>query len=120
MYAKLRKELQRDAWILEGYIAPAAKERLEAADVVLYLDYPGWRAALGGLRRWWQHRKNPRPELADGCEDRWSWERLWIMWTRDERREIEKEIRGFGEKVVRLRSPREVEDFLRTFQGWRV
>jgi len=62
VYAKLRKELQRDAWILEGYIAPAAKERLEAADVVLYLDYPGWRAALGGLRRWWQHRKNPRPE----------------------------------------------------------
>lgn len=105
--------IDTDGWILEGYINPAAQERLRAADIVLYLDYSGWRSVWGGLRRWWQHRKIPRPELAEGCEDRWSWERFRIMWTRDERREIEGEVKEFSHKVLRIFSPNELEQFIK-------
>lgn len=66
--ATVAKEIEtivkKDAWILEGYIHPAAKLRLEHADVVLYLDYAGRAAALGGLQRWWQYRGKKRPEMA--------------------------------------------------------
>lgn len=107
--------IQSDAWILEGYINPAAQARLTASDTVLYLDYPGWRAAWGGFQRWLRHRKSSRPELPEGCEDRWSWKRLRIMWTRDERKEIEKEIQGFEQKILRFKSPNQVKKYLKEF-----
>src|SRR3989338_6152970 len=48
----VRKILVQDLWIIEGFINPLAKEKLERVDFVLYLDYSGWIVALGGLRRW--------------------------------------------------------------------
>jgi len=107
----LAEAIREERWILEGYINPLAQERLTAADLIIYLDYAGWRAAWGGICRWWRHRKQPRPELAHGCEDQWSWERLWVMWTRDERREIEGEIATHASKVMRLRSRKETSKF---------
>lgn len=109
---RLLEAIEEDNWILEGYVSPAAHERLAAADIVLYLDYSGWRAAWGGLRRWWRYRTSPRPELPEGCEDSWSWERLRIMWTRDERKEIEREVHNFKHKVIRFYSPDEAEHYL--------
>ena len=46
---KLEEATKKDKWIIEGYIQPAGKIRLEQADMVIYLDYLGSRAALGGL-----------------------------------------------------------------------
>lgn len=109
---KLRREMKKDKWILEGYIEPLAHERLEQADLVLYLDYSGLRALWGGIKRWFTNRGNHLPELAEGCIMKFDPERFKIMWTRDERKEIERVIRGFEKKVVRLTSPRALTRFL--------
>lgn len=109
---KLKEEMKKDKWILEGYILPLAHDRLEQADLILYLDYSGARAMWGGIRRWFKNRGRPLPELAEGCIMKFDMERFKIMWTRDERKEIEREISGFEKKVIRLRSPRELSRFL--------
>ena len=64
---KLEEVVKKDKWIIEGFIHPAAKSKLKNADTVIYLDYSGLQAMLGGLYRWWQHRGKTRPEMATGC-----------------------------------------------------
>lgn len=112
---KLEEEVKKDKWIIEGYIQPAGKIRLERADLVIYLDYSGWRAALGGLKRWWQHRGRTRSEMAAGCIEKFNWDYLKVMWNRDERPEIEETIRGFENKIVRLKNKKELNSFLKKF-----
>jgi len=109
---KLNKVVKKDRWIIEGYIHPAAKIKLENSDTVIYLDYSGFQAMIGGLQRWWQHRGKTRPEMADGCIEKFDWDYLKVMWKRAERPEIEKEIRGFKDKIIRLKTRRETDNFL--------
>ena len=45
--AKIRQEIAKDRWIIEGYIEPLGEERVKRADTVVYLDYPGYLALLG-------------------------------------------------------------------------
>src|SRR3990167_6853203 len=46
----LEKVVKKDRWIIEGYIQPAAKIKLEKTDRVIYLDYSGFQALLGALQ----------------------------------------------------------------------
>src|SRR5690348_9237684 len=36
-------------WIVEGWIDAYSQPLLEGAEAIIYLDYPGWLAAVGGL-----------------------------------------------------------------------
>ena len=109
---KLNEAVKKDKWIIEGYIQPAAKIKLEKADVVIYLDYSGFQAMIGGLQRWWQYRGKTRPEMAAGCIEKFDWDFLKVMWKREERPEIEEAIKGFENKVIRIKTRREADKFL--------
>lgn len=109
--------IKKDQWIIEGFIHPAAQSKLERADTVIYLDYSGPRAAFGGLRRWWQYRGRVRPELAAGCVERFDWDYLKVMWRRGERPEIEEAIKGFEDKIVRLKTKKQLNQYLKSVSG---
>lgn len=61
--AEHQKLIQKDRWIIEGYIDEKMSDRLKRSDVVIFLDYPGWFCAWRVLKRWFVHRKQSRPEL---------------------------------------------------------
>ncbi len=109
---KLEDVLKNEKWIIEGFIHPSATPKLQKADLVLYLDYSGPRAFLGGLKRWWQYRGKARPEMPNGCIERFDWNFLKVMWKRAERPEIEEAIKGFEKKIIRLKSWKETDSFL--------
>lgn len=109
---KLEEIVKKDRWIIEWYIHPAARVRLEQADIVLYLDYSGLQSVLGGLTRWWQHRGRTRPEMAEGCIEKLELDYLKVMWKRKERQDIEDAIKGYEDKIVRLKSRKETDSFL--------
>ena len=109
---KIKEVIKKDKWIIEGYIHPAAKIKLDKADIVIYLDYSGFQAMLGGIQRWWKYRGKKRPEMASGCIEKFDFNFLKIMWKRRERPEIEEAIKNFEDKVVRLKSRKETEIFL--------
>ena len=109
---KIKKILPLDSWIMEGFISPCAELKLERASTVLYLDYSGWRALLGGLRRWWQYRGRVRPEMPAGCVEKLDWKYLKVIFKKMERPEIETAIANFANKIVRLKSPRETKKYL--------
>lgn len=104
--------IKKEKWIIEGFIHPAAKTRLEHAETVLYLDYSGTEACIGGLQRWWQYRGKNRPEMATGCIEKFNWNYLKVMWRRAERPQIEEVIKGFENKVIRLKTRKETDNFL--------
>ncbi|MFA4931256.1 MAG: AAA family ATPase [Patescibacteria group bacterium] len=103
---------KRKQWVVEGWLEPAASLLLKNADLVLYLDYSGFLAFIGGLKRWWQYRGRTRPELAPGCIETFNWEYLKVMWHQSERPYIEKAINGFEEKVIRIQNTAELKQFI--------
>lgn len=109
---KLEEVIKKDKWIIEGFISPAAQSKLKNADLILYLDYSGFIAMLGGLKRWWQYRGKVRPEMAEGCTENLQFKYLLVMLRRAEREEIEKEVKNFGSKIIRLKSPKKTNNFL--------
>lgn len=101
------------AWIAEGYLTYAAREMLELADLVIYLDYSRSRLLRNIVVRWWRHRRRRRPELPEGCEERLGWSRLCAIATDDLQRLTEAALRAHPpRRLVRMRSPRALRQFL--------
>jgi adenylate kinase family enzyme len=108
--------VSQEKWIIEGYVDPAMAERLRRADLIIYLDYPGARAAWRAIRRWWKHRKESRPELPPEAVERFSPDFYWRVFTRKERVVIERALAGIDvSKVVRLHTPQELARFLERY-----
>lgn len=113
--SKIHQALSQDKWIIEGYIEPLGKERIQAADLVLYLDYPGYVAMWGGLKRWWQHRGKARPEMPSTNIEKFGWRFLWSLLRREERPEIEAAIQSSSadaHRIVRLHSRRATKKYV--------
>ena len=112
--AELRSVLRaQDDWIAEGYLNYAAREMLELADLVIYLDYSRPRLLLNNVARWLRHRRRRRPELAEGCEERLDLARLREIATADLRRLNEAALQAHPpRRLVRIRSPRRLRGYL--------
>lgn len=108
--------IAQNLWIIEGYIDSQSEERIRRSSLVLYLDFSGPVCALNGVRRWWRHREESRPEIP-GCPERFSLSFLWTMLCRKERQEIEKTLSCVPEsRVLRLTSPKDLDGFLKNFE----
>jgi adenylate kinase family enzyme len=113
--AKLHEIGAGEEWIIEGYIEKAARPFLfERADTIIYLDYPRMVATMRYLKRWFKHRKNPRPELA-GCPEIFDWEFMKLVWRKGESWSVNKFLAQMPsqDKVIKLISSRVTKDFLR-------
>lgn len=106
----LEKIADTDGWIVEGWVDQYSKTILERADLILYLDYPGWLALCGGLQRWWCYRGTKRPEMPDGCNESLDLEYLRKMLYRQERPHIERILAELKPRnVLRVTSRHEVD-----------
>jgi adenylate kinase family enzyme len=115
-YLERHHELvNRDRWIIEGYLEESMSERVQKADLVIYLDYSGilcfWRAFIRMIK----HHGEQRQELPEGCFDHFSRRFLWIILMRGERKRIEGALKGVdSSRVVRLKSPRALKGYMKT------
>lgn len=94
-------------WVLEGYITKAARDTLfERADSIIYLDYPPFVAAGRYIKRWWKHRKQPRPEL-EGSPEEFSLDALVRIWRKGEAISLREALRRLSDpqKIIVLKSP---------------
>jgi adenylate kinase family enzyme len=99
----------KDTWMIEGWADHYSKKLLAAADMILYLDYKGWRAAYAVLKRWWRYRGEKRPELPEGCVEVFSVRFLYNVFMRKERAQIERILAENPKfKVRRILSRREL------------
>jgi len=113
-HQSIRKTLEEisdtDGWIIEGWIDQYSETILERADLLIYLDFPGWLAMWGGLQRWLVDRGDRRAELPRGCRERLDLGYLRTMFSRLERPHIEAILAEFKPKnILRVMSRHEAK-----------
>lgn len=112
--AELAPILAQDRWLIDGNYGSTMAQRLAHADQVLYLDYSiplcFWRA----LKRVWKYRGRARPDMADGCPERFDLNFfLYIaMWNWNARPRTERLLDGHVGKVHRFENPAALDRWL--------
>ena len=113
--AKVLAELEKPAWIIDGNYARTLPVRLEKCDGVIYLDFPRWLCILGVLKRVLTTYGTVRPDMPEGCPERFDWEFLKWVWNfnRNNREKTWAQLEKLpAEKVMILKNRREVRRFL--------
>ena len=112
----VRREVARNEWIMDGNFGGTREMRMQACDTVIFLDMPRWLCMYRILKRTLLYRKNTRPDMAEGCDERFDLEFILWVWNYPNggRKRLTAELACFPEKnVVVLRSNDEIESFLR-------
>ncbi len=110
------KILQNDLWIIEGYIDANMANRLKSADMIIWLDYSGLRAACHLILRRIKYHKKNRLELPKEAKERLKWSFFKMVLGGGERKDIEDAIvTAKPENVKRFTSPRQLKSFLKSY-----
>lgn len=112
--ARLDAALAGPRWIIEGNYSSTLERRLARADRVLLLDLSPFRCTWRILRRTLTHYGKVRPDMAEGCPERFSLSFLWYVLSFRLLvlpRALDK-LERFGGEVVWLGTPREIAAFL--------
>jgi adenylate kinase family enzyme len=107
---------EQDTWVMDGNYGGTLDRRLDAADTVIFLDLSRWTCLARVLKRRIEFHGGSRPDMAEGCFEQLDWELLRWVWRypKEKRPRVLKKLADLPreKKVVILRSPAEVEQFL--------
>jgi adenylate kinase family enzyme len=109
-----------DSWIIDGNYGGTIEIRLDAADTVVFMDFPRGICLWQAVKRVLQYRGKTRPDMGPECPERIEWEFAKWIWRfpTDSRPTILKRIEEHcaGKRVITLRSRRDVKAFLNDLQ----
>ncbi len=111
---KVREIIRLDEWIIDGNYGGTMELRLERCDSVIWLDFPRTVCTWRVLKRIAKYRNGVRPDMAEGCVERFDWEFIKYTWNfpKDKNPDIVSRLKKFKNiKTFRLRSNDEVENF---------
>jgi adenylate kinase family enzyme len=105
--AKVDHAVAGETWLIEGNYGSVLAPRLERADTVIYLDFPIRLCLSRLIRRIVTHRGRARPDMPEGCPERFDLAFFWYVlnWNSGPRVRTEAAIAPYAGKVVRLRNP---------------
>jgi len=112
---KILEETKKPAWIIDGNYNRTLDLRLQRCDTVIYLDFSTAACLLGVVKRVLTTYGTVRPDMGDGCPERFDWEFLrWVAnYNRDKRKKNYGRINAAKHaKVIILKNRREVTRFL--------
>lgn len=112
--AKLERIVVTERWLIDGTYGGTLAERLGRADTVIYLDYPIRLCVTRLIKRIWTYRGRTRPDMTEGCPERFDLEFLiYLMrWNSGPRIRTETRLKGHEAKIIRLRSPNELRRWM--------
>ncbi len=108
--------LKKDEWIMDGNFGGTMEIRLAACDTAIFLDLPRYLCFYRTFKRWKMYWKTNRPDMTEGCNETIDLNFLQWIWSfpKTKKPKIEEILKRFeNEKtIIRLRTSREVDDFL--------
>lgn len=112
--ARLADIVARERWLIDGNYGGTLAVRLKHADNIVYLDYPIRLCVLRLLRRIWKYRGQSRPDMTEGCPERFDLAFLFYLmrWNSGPRIRTEKQLKGHEAKIIRLHNPRDLERWM--------
>jgi adenylate kinase family enzyme len=112
----VRQILAGDSWIIDGNYSGTLEMRMSAADTVIFLDFPRTVCIWRILKRVRRYHHTNRPDIAEGCNEKFDLKFLKWIWDYPARSKpkVEFWLNKFADKikVIRLRSAKEVEKFI--------
>lgn len=69
-----------DRWIIDGNYSTTFPERFEAADTIIFFDFPLRLRLYGIFRRRLQFRKKKRYDMPEGWQEKITWEFFKFVW----------------------------------------
>ena len=113
--AKLAVELAKSQWIMDGNFNRTIPERIARCDTIIYLDFNRVTCLMGVLKRVLTTYGKVRPDMGEGCPERFDWEFLKWVWTFNKNKR-EKNYRLLNEakhaETIVLKNRRMVKSFL--------
>lgn len=113
---KILRETQKDRWIMDGNYTRTLPMRLQRCDCVIFLDFPRWLCLLSVLKRVACNYGRVRPDMPEGCPERFDWEFLVWIWNfnKNNRAKILRALNNAPDvKWILLRNRKEVRKFLK-------
>ncbi|WP_247880012.1 DNA topology modulation protein FlaR [Brucella pituitosa] len=110
------KVADRDKWIFEGNHSETMAHRASRADMLIFLDISTPRRLWRIIRRTVRHYGQSRPDMAEGCKERFDWE--FLKFVANYRKNGRIQALSFLEKAPphlqkhHLRNPVDVKRFL--------
>ena len=80
MDEKIRQELEKPKWIMDGNFNRTIPERMKYCDTVIYLDFSRTACWLGVLKRILTTYGKVRPDMGEGCPERFDLDFLKWVW----------------------------------------
>lgn len=107
---------ETDEWIIDGNYGGTLDIRVRRCDAIIFFDFSRISSLKGALTRSLVQRGRTRPDMSDGCPERFDWEFLRWIWNykKSSRPRVSNAIDQAGDdvQVVTLRNRREVRNLL--------
>ena len=116
---KIMAEMEKPQWIMDGNYNRTLPERIKHCDTIIYLDFSRFACIRGVLKRVITTYGTVRPDMGEGCPERFDWEFLQWVWNynRDKRdanyRLLNETV---GVETIVLKNRRMVKRFLQSLE----
>lgn len=108
--------MRNEDWLIDGNYGGTIDIRLNAADTIILLDIHRTLCIYRAFKRMMQYRNKTRPDMGEGCEERFDLNFLKWIWNypKTKRPEILKRLEQLSKdkQIIILKSPKEVQKFL--------
>ena len=114
-HAIVENALRGDSWIMDGNFGGTMEMRMEACDTVIFLELPRLVCIYRILKRVARYRGKNRPDMAEGCYEKFDWK--FIKWIWNYPAQTKPKVEALLEKfqnektIIRLASKAEIKNF---------
>lgn len=111
---RLSAIVAQDRWLIDGTYGGTLGERLPRADTIIYLDYRVPLCLWRLMKRIAFHRGKARPDMTEECPERFDLGFVFYVatWNLGPGRRLEAKLVGHEDKIIRLKSPKELDAWL--------
>lgn len=116
---KIMAEMAKPQWIMDGNYNRTLPQRVKYCDTIIYLDFSRMACLLGVFKRVITTYGTVRPDMGEGCPERFDWDFLkWVWNFNKEKRESYYRLLNETEGVetIVLKNRRMVKRFLRELE----
>ncbi len=117
-WVKIHQRLIKgNSWIIDGNYGNTLEIRLEASDVIIWLDFSRMLCLWRIITRYFKYKGTVRPDMAAGCQERLNLEFLQYVWnfSAQHRTNILAKLAKYqdSKQIIILQNPHQVLDFLK-------
>lgn len=112
----VEKLAAKEKWIIDGNYGGTMDIRMSRADTVIYLDFSTFKCLSRVIKRVWKYHGEVRPDMPDGCRERFDLDFLHYVATYNiiRRKSLINKCDAFTKRgtVIRIRSEKDLSKFL--------